>query len=40
MTSLAFHPISQKFLKFLRDGHRLTQPWNCPNEIYDLMLKC
>jgi hypothetical protein len=40
MTSLTFDPISQKLLKFLRDGHRLTQPSHCPNEIYDLMLKC
>jgi hypothetical protein len=40
MTSLAFDPISQKLLKFLRDGNRLKQPSNCPKDIYDLMLKC
>ena len=40
MTSLTFTPISQKLLKFLREGNRLKLPSNCPNEIYALMLKC
>jgi len=40
MTSLTFDPISQRLLRFLRDGNRLKQPSSCPNEVYDLMLKC
>ncbi|CAF4084947.1 unnamed protein product, partial [Adineta steineri] len=40
MTNVTFDPISQKLLRFLRDGNRLKQPTNCPDHIYDLMLKC
>ncbi|CAF0762038.1 unnamed protein product [Rotaria sordida] len=40
MESVPFDPISQKLLKFLRNGNRLKQPSNCPQPIYDLMLKC
>ncbi|CAF1119626.1 unnamed protein product [Adineta steineri] len=40
MTNVTFDPISQKLLRFLRDGNRLKRPTNCPDHIYDLMLKC
>jgi hypothetical protein len=40
MTGLTFDPVSQKLLKFLRNGNRLKQPSNCPDDVYDLMLKC
>jgi len=40
MKSAKFDLISQKLLKFLRDGNRLKQPSNCPQNVYDIMLKC
>lgn len=40
MNNLIFEPIAHKLLRLLRDGHRLKQPSNCPNDIYDLMLRC
>ena len=40
MRGLTFEPLSQRLLKFLRDGHRLKQPSNCPDDIYELMLYC
>lgn len=40
MTGAPFEPISQKLARFLRSGHRLKQPANCPNDIYALLLKC
>ncbi|CAF1161882.1 unnamed protein product [Rotaria sp. Silwood1] len=40
MQGMLFESISQKLLRFLRNDNRLKQPSNCPNPIYDLMLKC
>ncbi|XP_041360389.1 tyrosine-protein kinase SYK-like [Gigantopelta aegis] len=30
----------QDILNFLNEGKRLTQPYTCPNEAYDIMLEC
>jgi hypothetical protein len=40
MTKVGFDTVSKRLLKFLRDGHRLKQPSSCPQDIYDVMLKC
>lgn len=40
MKSLMFEPLSKRLLRFLRDGHRLQQPAQCPEPVYALMLKC
>ena len=40
MKSITIEPISKKILKFLRDGNRLKQPEDCPNDVYELIVKC
>lgn len=40
MNTSAFEPVLQRLLRLLRDGHRLKQPSDCPDDIYALMLKC